>query len=245
MWVSAREASRIFEVEAGLGRQQSRRVLLAGVAGPPTPSGATLVFDAARVHEVARRPELDHGELLTACPSGVFVLRIGRAVAAASGSWRERAAAVSEQRDVGPLARVQVRLRIQEHGPLPFVVTVCGYPVLLAELTDLPPISPGRVRAELAELEPGRPWPALVRAHRLITSPGPPWLLLGRQPFLGRATRRRERPPFPCCRLSPLARPADERTDGRPISPPSPAARPARRRRRPRADGRAGSRRRR
>jgi hypothetical protein len=175
MWVSAREASRIFEVEAGMGRQQSRRVLLAGVA---------------------------------ACPSGVFVLRIGRDVAAPSGSWRARAAAVSEQRNVGPLARVQVRLRIQEHGPLPFVVTVCGYPVLLAELTDLPPIAPGRVRAELAELERRRLWPALVRAHRLITSPGPPWLLLGWQPFLGRATRRRERPPFPCCRLSPLARPA-------------------------------------
>jgi hypothetical protein len=208
MWVTAREASRIFESEVGMGRQQSRRVLLAGVAGEPVRAGATLLFDEGRVREVARRPELDHGELLDASPHGVFVLRLGRDAVSPSGSWPERATALRGLRDVGPLARIQVRLRIHEHGPLPFVATVCGYPVLLARLTDLPPVTPGRVRAELTEPEHGSPWPALVERSRLITSPGPPWLLLGSQPFLGRATRRRERPPFPCCRLSRLARAA-------------------------------------
>jgi hypothetical protein len=208
MWVSAREASRIFESEVGMRRQQSRRVLLAGVAGEPVRAGATLLLDDARVREVARRPEVDHGELLGASPHGVFVLRLGRGVVAPSGSWAERATALREMPDVGPLARVQVRLRIHEHGLVPFVATVCGYPVLLAGLTDLPPVAPGRVRAELTEPEHASRWLPKVVRSRLITSPGPPWLLLGSQPFLGRATRRRERPPFPCCRLSPLARAA-------------------------------------
>jgi hypothetical protein len=98
-------------------RQQSRRVLLAGVAGEPVRAGATLLLDDARVREVARRPEVDHGELLGASPHGVFVLRLGRDAVAPSGSWPERATALRELRDVGPLARIQVRLRATSTGP--------------------------------------------------------------------------------------------------------------------------------
>jgi hypothetical protein len=216
MWISGREASRIFEAEARLSRQQSRRVLLAGVAGPSMSAGRALLYDDARVHEAARRPERDHADLLRASPSGVFVVRIGRDAALPTGTWHERAARISDLRDVGPLARFQTRVRIQQYGPLPFVGTVCGYPVLLALLTDLPPVAPGRVRAELTDPEltdpelnglelnglgttaPATHWTDLLCGRRLITSPGPPWLLLGSQPFLGRATRGRERPPFPC-----------------------------------------------
>jgi len=199
MWISGREASRIFEVEAGVGRQQSRRVLLAGVAGPSLRAGSTLLYDDARVREVARRPERDHSDLLRVSPGGLFVLRLGPDAVVPSGTWRERTEAVGDLRDVGPLARFQVRVGIQQHGPLPFVATACGYPVLLAGLSDLPPVAPGRVRPDLTAPEPGTGrWTRLLRARRLITSPGPPWLLLGSQPFLGRAIRARERPPFPC-----------------------------------------------
>ncbi len=35
-------------------------------------------------------------------------------------------------------------------------------------------------------------WTALLQRRRLVTSPGPPWLLIGAQPYLGRAARARE-----------------------------------------------------
>ena len=245
MWITGREASRIFEAEAGVGRQQSRRVLLADVAGPALRVGS---------HAALRRsPGPRRGRVARARPCRPARAEPGRGVRPAarprrhdarpapgtSGPRRSASCGTS-----GPLARFQVRVRIEEHGPMPFVATVCGYPVLLAELTDLPPVSPGRVRPELTEpteptdaTQPGRdPGPRCSDGRRLVTSPGPPWLWLGAQPFLGRATRSRERPPFPCAGHP-------WRPGGRAVTPRAPGARPARPRRRRPAGDRGGSRR--
>ena len=61
-----------------MGRQQSRRVLLAGVAGQPLRAGSVLLYDDAVVRAVARWPLADHDHLLRVSPAGVFVLRLPR-----------------------------------------------------------------------------------------------------------------------------------------------------------------------
>lgn len=133
---------------------------------------------------------VDHDELLAACPAGVLVVRLGRGLEpAASASWAERASAVRRQPYLGFAAWAQVRATLALSGRLGCVVTVCGYPVLLADLVAFG----SRDGAEVTlDLEPPGDWAALLHERRLVTSPGPAWLLLGAQPYLGRAARARE-----------------------------------------------------
>jgi len=187
--VRAREASRIIETGVGVCRQQSRRALLAGVAGPAVRAGGSLLYDAHRVHEVAQWPQVDHDALLALCPAGVFVLRLSHGAVDPGRSWRARAAALRDQTDVGDFARIQVRARLEDHGTLPLVATICGYPVLLAELVDLVSVGPGRVRLAMVPPDPFAAWLDPLRSRRLVTSPGPSWLLLGSQPYLRQAGR--------------------------------------------------------
>ena len=63
-------------------------------------------------------------------------------------------------------------------------------PVLVADLVSFDPDGAGSV--DLGLERPGD-WSRLLEKRRLVTSPGPPWLLLGNQPYLGRAARARER----------------------------------------------------
>jgi hypothetical protein len=70
------------------------------------------------------------------------------------------------------------------------VATVCGYPVLTADLVSLAVTADDRLDLGL---EPPGAWAALLEHRRLVTSPGPPWLVLGEQPYLGRAQRARDR----------------------------------------------------
>ncbi|WP_151082904.1 hypothetical protein [Nocardioides cynanchi] len=191
MLISARAASRIFEEETGLVRQQSRRVLLSGLAGQGTRAGGSLLYDEALVRSLARWPEADHAEVLAQCPGGPLVVRLGRG--------DERAAPVETLAGAGQIIRSQVRARIEEHGSVPLVATVCGYPVRLAELTGLA-VLPGasasgshwaqqRVAVEFREpSEESSRWTRQVTERRLVTGPGPAWLLLGSQPYAG--TRR-------------------------------------------------------
>jgi hypothetical protein len=152
--------------------------------------------EASGILEVAQWPEVDHEELLRTCPGGLFVLRLARDTSTAR-SWAARAAAVRDQADVGALARIQVRGRLEANGTLPLVATVCGYPVLTAQLVDLMSVSPRRIRLELAEPDPSATWVGLLRGRRLLTGPGPSWLLLGVEPGLGGAPRAREHPLSP------------------------------------------------
>jgi hypothetical protein len=78
MLISAPAASRILEEETGLVRQQSRRVLLSGLAGAGVRAGGALPYDDGRVRALAVRPEADRAELLARCPGGVIVVRLGR-----------------------------------------------------------------------------------------------------------------------------------------------------------------------
>ncbi|HEX3931859.1 MAG TPA: hypothetical protein VHW64_14230 [Nocardioides sp.] len=189
MVISARQASRIVQDVAGIGPQQSRRALSTGLAGRADRVGGTLLYDEEAVRALAQWHSLDHDALLAACPGGVFVIRLGRGLEpAASASWSERASSIARQPYLGFAAWVQVRARLAGAGRLGCVVTVCGYPVLLADLVSFGARDVGEVPIGL---EPPGPWAGLLHQRRLVTSPGPAWLLLGGQPSLGRAGRSR------------------------------------------------------
>jgi hypothetical protein len=191
MLITAREASRRLQERAGVGRQQSRRVLLAGLAGAGVRTGGVLLYDAERVAGVAGWPAVEHTVLLAESPCGVFVARLGpgREVSALA-TWEQSAAAVRVQADLGFPAWAQAKALLGVGGRLPFVASVCGFPVLLADLVSL---RGGFGRDLELGLEPAGPWRHLLDQRRLVTAPGPPWLLLGHQPYLGRAQRARDR----------------------------------------------------
>jgi hypothetical protein len=190
MLISSRQASRILELDAGIGRQQSRRALLTGVAGTGQRVGGAVLYDERSVRHLARWSALDHATLLGACPGGVFVVRLGRGEEPAPGdTWEERAETLSSQPYLGFAAWLQIGAYLAAHGRLACVGTVCGYPVLLADLTSFKAQGDG-VRLGL---ERAGEWSRLLHERRLVTSPGPRWLLLGAQPYLGRAARAHER----------------------------------------------------
>src|SRR5512133_403099 len=122
MLISARAASRILEEETGLVRQQSRRVLLSGLAGQGFRAGGVLLYGEAPVRALAAWPEADHTKVLEQCPGGVVVVRLGRGRGRGRGS--ERAAPLGTLAGAGQIIRSQVRARIEEHGSVPLVATV-------------------------------------------------------------------------------------------------------------------------
>ncbi len=188
--MSARESSRIL-ASSGVSRQQSRRALLAGLAGPAVRTGGVLLYDEARVRGLARWTPVDHDELMAASPGGVLVVRLGPGREPRDDwPWDRRVEVCRRQPEIALVAWLQVRAHLRTCGRLACVVTVCGFPVLLADLVCFDPDGAGSV--DLGLERPGA-WSRLLEERRLVTSPGPSWLLLGNQPYLGRAARARER----------------------------------------------------
>jgi hypothetical protein len=189
MLISARESSKIL-ASSGVARQQSRRALLSGLAGSPVRGGAVLLYDEAHVRQLASWQWVDHDDLLAASPAGVLVVRLGPgAEPDVDWSWERRVEAYRRQPEVGLAAWLQIRAYLRLHERLACVVTVCGYPVLLADLVACDRVIPGEVDLGL---EPPGAWSSILHRRRLVTSPGPPWLLLGSQPYLGRAAQARD-----------------------------------------------------
>jgi hypothetical protein len=189
--ISARESSRILATH-GVSRQQSRRALLAGLAGPAVRAGGVLLYDDARVRDLAGWPPIDPDDLLVATPGGALVVRLGPGSETGEGwSWEQRVEACRRQPEIALIAWLQVRAHLRAHARLACVVTVSGFPVLLADLVSFDPDGTGTV--ELGLEHPGD-WSRLLQGRRLLTGAGPPWLLLGSsQPYLGRATPAHER----------------------------------------------------
>jgi hypothetical protein len=189
MMITAREASRIVEEVGGVGRQQSRRALRAGLAGRPEQAGRSLLFDREAVRALASWPSLDHESLLAECPGGVLVVRLGRGLEPGpSATWEEMRRVVRRQPYLGFPALLQVQAYLAVHGRLACVATVSDYPVLRADLVSF--VATGDDQVELGLERPGS-WADQVCGARLVTSPGLPWLLLGAQPCLGRAAPER------------------------------------------------------
>ena len=82
--------------------------------------------------------------------------------------------------DLGLLSLTSVWIwsRIERHGHLPFVATVCGFVTRGAEITDVLRVRGSGYQLELRD--PGA-WFDDVREHRLLSGRGRPWALLGWQ----------------------------------------------------------------
>jgi hypothetical protein len=181
----------MLEELAGIRRQQSRRVLLTGLAGEAVRTGGSLLYDSDRVAALAGWSAVDQSALLGESPGGVLVARLGRGQdVSVLAPWAEVAASQLTQTDLGLAAWLQVKAYLDLHRRLPFVAMVCGFPVLLADVVSLAAVSGWQLGLGL---EAAGPWRRLVDGHRFVTGPGPPWLLLGHQPYLGRAQRARDR----------------------------------------------------
>jgi hypothetical protein len=153
-------------------------------------TGCTMSYDDRAGRDPARWPAVDHGTLLEACSGGVLVVRLARdEEPATSDSWSHRAEALRHQPDVGFAAWHQVRAGLSRHRRLACVATVCGYPVLLADLVGFV------ARGEHVELglEPPGEWSRHLHRRRLVTRPGPRWLVLGAQSCPGRVVWPQER----------------------------------------------------
>lgn len=176
MQISAREAATILAV-LGLGREQARRVLGAGVAGPGTLAGGVRLYDAAAVHRLLERPILTAVDLDPACREEMFVARVSPKVAAGG------MAAIRSGWRLSPYARLRIRLRIERDGFMPLVATVCGFVVLGANMVAARPDQADRPTAHLSDgrsvidLDPPGRWFEPMREARFVTGPGSPWTL--------------------------------------------------------------------
>jgi hypothetical protein len=184
MLISAREAARHLTTR-DISWQQSREVLLTGLAGSGVCARGARFYDGDRVGALAARPVVDEVALLAQEPGGVLVARVGRVGEISVPDPAEGAAATMCVRSgLGLEAWLGVRAHLDAHERMPFVATVCGFPVLVADVVRIA-ATPGP-QVEL-EVEPAGPWRRLVDGRRLVTRPGPTWLLLGHRPSLGRA----------------------------------------------------------
>jgi len=181
-------AEHIDKMPSELSGGQRRRVAIArAMAFKP----GILLYDEARVRGLARWAPVDHDELMAASPGGVLVVRLGPGMEPGDDwPWDRRVEACRRQPEIALIAWLQIRAHLRTCGRLACVVTVCGFPVLLADLVRFDPDGAGNVNLGLER--PGD-WSLVLEERRLVTSPGPSWLLLGSQPYLGRAARARER----------------------------------------------------
>lgn len=169
--VSAREAAEILR-PLGLSREQGRRVLHTGVAGPGQRLRGSLLYEKAAVCRLLDRPALAAANLDEACRREMFVGRVRRADVAAP--WEAQLASVRTGWHLSPYARLRIKLRVERDGFLPFVATVCGFVVLGADLVAACRTPDDRT---VLDLRPPGAWFAPLQHTRFVTGPGGPWTL--------------------------------------------------------------------
>jgi hypothetical protein len=170
--ISGRQATTVL-FQAGLTRRQARRVLDTGLAGSPHRTAGSHLYDADRVVGFAARPWLTETEVDLLFPRELFIARRDIDVSAPEDV---QLSAVRDNWDLSPWSRVLLRVRCAEHGFVPLVVTVGGFVVLGAEITDVFVAAPRR--AVLALRAPGD-WFEPVRGIRLSSGPGRDFVVRG------------------------------------------------------------------
>jgi hypothetical protein len=133
--ISEREAAQRLGRARGTSREASRRVLVAGLAGPGERIGTTTSYDAEAVHRLARRLTARVLDLHGLAAGGLLNVRasatrkdVRRALASnplelMAGPWR-----------MGWYDRVGVAGILRNRGALPLVLTVSNYVVAGAEI---------------------------------------------------------------------------------------------------------------
>jgi hypothetical protein len=167
MLISAREACGLLTRD-GVSRRAALRVLASGVAGEPVRTRSAVLYDQARVSELAARPSIQWGDAEEWSPAGLFV---SRRDVPATASREEQLAALSTGWDsVSPWEWVVAHLQLQQRGPMAFVATVGGLVLLGADIVEMKGFS------TLVLEDPG-PWFDGVAGCWFPTGPGRPWVL--------------------------------------------------------------------
>ena len=167
MLIGARRARQLLTRD-GVSHWSAERVLVSGIAGEPLRSGSAVLYDEARVAELAERPSVEWPGLEQHCPAGVFVSR--REFPVMAGRAEQLAALSRGWSAISPWIWIAMSHRIRSHGHFPFVATVGGLVVLGADIVEV------RGLSELVLAQPG-PWFEAVSRHWLPTGRGRPWLL--------------------------------------------------------------------
>jgi hypothetical protein len=180
MLVSARQAASIMW-RAGVNRDRSRRLLEAGFAGGGVRTTGSLLFEHDRVQALAAWSHVESEELVRTCPDGVYVARLGPdAEFILDTPWDAQIEVLSAvPHDLSAVTRAFVRSRIQSHGLLPWVATVCGFVAVGADLEGFRTDAEGESSFVLAR--PGH-WFETLCGRRFETGPGRPWSVWGWQP---------------------------------------------------------------
>jgi hypothetical protein len=179
MLISAREACDLLTRD-GVSRRGALKVLAAGLAGPAVRAQHVVLYEGARVEELAARPSIYWPDAAEWSPGGFFVSR--REFPATSSRSEQVAALSGGWGSVSPWEWVVVALQVQRHGPFPFVATVGGLVVLGADIVEV------RGFSNLVLTEPG-PWFDGVAGCWFPTGPGRPWVL-----HIGAPSRLQARP---------------------------------------------------
>jgi hypothetical protein len=158
--ISARQAAaRLGEV--GVTRRQANEVLEAGLAGPPVRTSSAVLYEEEAVDALATWPVLPDDLVDAACPWGLFIAR--QRLDTCLDSWA-----------FSPMTSVWIWSRIERHGHLPFVSTICGFVTDGAEITRTIPLRGGGYQLQLRD--PG-PWFDGFRERRLLSGRGRPWVV--------------------------------------------------------------------
>lgn len=162
--------------ETGLTRERSRRLLATGIAGRPIVAARSHLYDASRIHDLVSRATVEHSEVLSACPDGVFVARRDLD---ATAEPDQQLQALQEGWEFSLPTALWLMVLIDHQGTFPLVATVCGYVVIGAEIEDIRirRLRP-EPRADLVLREAGE-WFETFSGHRLPTGRGRPWSILG------------------------------------------------------------------
>ncbi len=75
-----------------------------------------------------------------------------------------------------PLTAVWIRSRVERHGHLPFVATLCGFVTRGAEITGVIPVRGGGYGLQFQD---AGEWFDAFRGRRVLAGRGRPWVLLG------------------------------------------------------------------
>lgn len=186
MLVSTQDAAGLL-APTGLAREQVRRLLLAGFAGPGQKIGRVTAYDMRRVRALRQWPVINHRDVSEMCPSGAFLLRAWRGIIV-TASFEEQIAALKLTWRMSPWARVLIRTNIEEAGFYPFLLTVSGYVAMGANIRDLRLYE--ERETELVLEEPGV-WMEHFHGKRFENGPAGPWMLWATRDWSATSKRHR------------------------------------------------------
>jgi len=179
----------------GLSREQARRVLASGLAGHAVRTAGALLYEERAVRDLIGWPVTEERRVDEACPTGMFVGRLGRSRPIdVTAPWEERAniAGRAWHLSVWTVVLVQARMIGGTGGWFPFVGTVGGFVAVGGDIVGLEPDRSHHERNERREkrvrlvlAQPG-PWFAAFEGHRHPTGPGRDGFVHGWQPYARR-----------------------------------------------------------